>query len=316
MEYGHSGKLIEMKQQRHPGEPPSRSAHKASAPRTLLLSILLCLFAAPFSASARTAASCKPISGLSRVLHAPGVFVGDMHGTAQSPAFVRALICHVLKSGRTVLLALEYPRDQQHFLHCFLHSSSPDPERALLASPFWSRPTQDGRTSHAMLQLLNWIRRQIAGGARVRVVAFGWEPPRKLTGTARFNARDGRMASNLRQELASVTPGDFPIIFTGNVHARKTKGLPFLNAPPGAANAKPLGYRLRHLPYLHLNIVHDGGSIWACYGTCGLHHFGKPGPAVSTFSIRASSDPAYDLDYFVGPISASPPAVAGHTRGE
>ena len=290
----------------------SRSTRKTGIRRTFLLSILLCLFAAPICASAHSAASCTPISGLSRVLRVPGVFVGDMHGTAQSPSFVKALICHVLKSGRAVVLALEYPRNQQHFLH----SRSADPDQALLASPFWSRPTQDGRTSRAMLQLLNWIRGEIAEGAQVRVVAFGWEPPRTLTGTARFNARDGRMAANLRQELAIATPGDFPIIFTGNVHARKTKGLPFINAPPGAADAKPLGYRLRALPYLHLNIIHDGGSIWACYGTCGLHQFGKPGPAVHAFSIRPSSDPAYDLDYFVGPISASPPAIDGHASGK
>ena len=293
---------------------PSRSTRATGARGTFLLSVLLCLVAAPCSASGYIAPTCTPISGLSRVLHAPGVFVGDMHGTVQSPAFVKALICHVLKSGRAVMLALEYPSDQQHFLHSFLHSHSTDPARALLASPFWRRPTQDGRTSRAMLQLLNWIRGRIAEGAAVRVVAFGWEPPRGVTGTARFNARDGRMASQLRAELAGLTPGAFPIIFTGNVHARKTKGLPFINAPPDAANAKPLGYRLRDLPYLHLNIIHDGGSIWACYGTCGLHQFGTPGPAVSAFSIRPSSDPAYDFDYFVGPISASPPAVAGHLK--
>ncbi len=91
-----------------------------------------------------------------------------------------------------------------------------------------------------MLQLLEWIRGRIAGGARVRVLAFGWEPPRGLNGTAGFNARDAAMAARLRQELAGLAPGNFPIIFTGNAHARKTKGLPFLNAPPGAANAGPL----------------------------------------------------------------------------
>jgi len=95
------------------------------------------------------------------------------------------------------------------------------------------------------------------------------------------------------------------------------KGLPFSNAPPSAANAEPLGYRLRDLPYLHINIAYDdGGSVWACFRQCGLHYFGKTGPAVSVFSIRPSADPAYDWEYFVGSISASPPAAAGVAIGK
>lgn len=270
--------------------------------------LCLCIAVAPAVGSA---ASCRRILGVAPVLRAPGVFVGDMHGTVQAPAFVKALTCHLLSSGRAVVLALEYPSNQQQFLDAFLHSHATDPERALLASPFWSRPTQDGRTSRAMLELLDWIRGQIARGARVRVMAFDRQPPAGLIGTAGFNARDGAMAARLRQELAGLAPGEFPIIFTGNVHARRTKGLPFINAPPGAANAEPLGYGLRDLPYLHLNIADDGGSEWACYGKCGVHYFGRPGPAVSAFSIRRSSDPAYDLVYFVGALTASPPAAVG-----
>ena len=275
--------------------------------------LCLCAAAAP---AVGGAATCKRISGIAPVLQAAGAFVGDMHGTVQAPAFVEALTCHLLSSGYAVVLALEYPSNQQRFLDAFLHSHATDPERALLASPFWNRPTQDGRTSRAMLQLLDWIRGQIAGGARVRVLAFGWLPSGGLSGTAGFNARDAAMAARLRQELSGLTPGEFPIIFTGNVHARKTKGLPFSNAPPGAANAEPLGYRLRDLPYLHMNISDDGGSVWACFGKCGLHHFGKAGPAVSAFSIRLSSDPAYDLEYFVGSLTGSPPAAAGLAIGK
>lgn len=130
------------------------------------MSLLLCLCVATIPAAGHVAASCERISGLARVLHAPGVFVGDLHGTVQAPAFVKALLCHLLSSGRTAVLALQYPSNQQQFLWAFLHSHATDPKRALVASPFWSRPTQDGRTSRAMLQLLGWIRGQIARGAR------------------------------------------------------------------------------------------------------------------------------------------------------
>jgi hypothetical protein len=285
-------------------------ARGAKHRRMVFPGMLLCLWVAATPSLGHVAESCKPISGFDRVLRARGVFVGDMHGTNEAPAFVRALICHALRSGRPVLLALEYPSDQQRFLEEFLHGRAANPQRALLASPFWSRPSQDGRTSRAMLRLLVWIRGQIAMRARIRVVAFDWQSPRGLSGTAGFNARDGAMAARLRQKLALLTPKEFPIIFTGNVHARKTRGLPFINAPPGAASAEPLGYRLRDLPYLHLNISYSGGSGWVCYEKCGTRRFGKAGPAVSAFSIRPSSDPAYDLEYFVGSISASPPAAA------
>jgi hypothetical protein len=309
------GNLFNMRLPRRLRVCLSRRTRNVSRWRESFLRLLLCLCVAMVPPAGHAAPSCKRISGLAPVLRAPGIFVGDLHGTVQAPAFVKALMCHLLSSGHAAVLALEYPSDQQQLLDAFLHSHATDPELALLASPFWSRPTQDGRTSRAMLQLLEWIRGQIAAGARVRVLAFG-RPPGGLSGTPGFNARDGAMATRLRQELAGLAPGEFPIIFTGNIHARKTKGLPFVNAPPSAANAEPLGYRLRDIPYLHLNIADDGGSEWACYGQCGLHHFGRPGPAMNVFSIRPSSDPAYDLEYFVGSISASPPAVARPATGK
>lgn len=296
------------------GRRPS-SSRRRGLPRDFVLGLLLCLCATAYPLPAGAATSCKPISGVGLVLRAPGVFVGDMHGTAEAPAFVKSLMCHLSRSRRPVLLALEYPSDQQHFLQDFLHSRAANPARTLLASPFWSRPTQDGRTSRAMLQLLDWIRGRIASGARVRVVAFDRLPPGALSGTAGFNARDAAMAVFLRQELARLGPGEFPIIFTGNVHARKTSGLPFVDAPSGAANAEPLGYRLRDLGYLHMNIASDGGSAWVCFGTCGVHSFGKAKP-VSAFTVRRSSDAAYDLEYFVGSLTASPPAISGVATGQ
>ena len=53
------------------------------------------------------------------------------------------------------------------------------------------------------------------------------------------------MADCLRHELCNLGADEVPVIFTGNVHARKTMGLQTLNAPPGLENAEPLGYRLK-----------------------------------------------------------------------
>lgn len=95
----------------------------------------------------------------------------------------------------------------------------------------------------------------------------------------------------------------------------KPRGLPFVGAPPGAADAEPLGYRLRDLGYLHMNITYEGGTAWACFRACGVHSFGR-GESVTAFSIAPSSDPAYYLEYSVGSLTASPPAVAGVAVGQ
>ncbi len=240
-----------------------------------------------------------------------------MHGTVEAPAFVESLLCNLLRSGRDAVLALEYPSDEEHFIDEFLHAHGGKPQAALLATSFWSRPTQDGRTSRAMLDLLEWVRRQVVSGAHVRVVAFDSLPKSQLSGAVPFDARDAAMAARLREELARLSPDEFPVIFTGNVHARKTRGLPFLNAPPGAERAEPLGYRLRDLGFVHMNAAYRGGTAWTCgnASTCGVQQLGEPGPPVSSFSIRPSADPAYDLEYFVGSFTASPPAAAARTSG-
>lgn len=262
---------------------------------------------------ALAAARCQSIAGFDQVLHARGVLVGDLHGTAEAPAFVRAVVCNLLRARRPVLLALEYPSREQPFIDQFLHAHGNEAKRALLASPFWSRPRQDGRSSRAMLDLLDWVRRQIDGGAPVRVIAFDASSPLTQAGTAQtFDARDAAMADVLRRQLATLAAGELPVIFTGNVHARRTQGLPFINAPPGAEQAQPLGYRLKDQGLLHLNIAYRGGTAWTCYApdVCGAISLGAPGPAVHAFALRPSADPAYDAQYFVGRLTASPPAAA------
>jgi hypothetical protein len=277
---------------------------------TVFVGCLLSLATTPVMAGP----PCQAISGLDRyILNSHGVVVGDMHGTAEAPAFVSAVACNLLRADRAVLLALEYPACEQHFVEDFVQAREDDPRRALLASPFWTRPTQDGRTSRAMLALLDWVRQEIAGGARIRVIAFDFCPKQSASGAASFDARDEAMAVRLHQELSTLSPGEVPVIFTGNVHARKTKGLPFLNAPPGSEAAQPLGYRIKDLGFLHMNIAYSGGTAWNCFeSACGVHgSTGSPAPAVTSFLIRPSADPAYDVEYFVGPLTASPPAVPG-----
>jgi hypothetical protein len=84
-----------------------------------------------------------------------------------------------------------------------------------------------------------------------------------------------------------------------------------VNAPPGMENAEPLGYILRDLGFLHLNIDYHGGSAWTCLSpsSCGVRDVGKPGRTLSTYSIVPAEDPGYDLKYLVGSLTGSSPAA-------
>jgi hypothetical protein len=62
-------------------------------------------------------------------------------------------------------MALEYPAEEPRALDDFMYAKDGKPQR-LLASAFWTRPTQDGRTSQALLAMLLWARGQAAGGER------------------------------------------------------------------------------------------------------------------------------------------------------
>lgn len=252
--------------------------------------------------TALAAPQCRDITGFEQhALHAPGFVVSDMHGTAEAPAFLKDLVCKLLRSQRAVLLALEYPAAEQSFLDEFLRSKPDGAASALLASPFWSRSTKDGRTSRAMLELLLWVRQQHASGARIRLLAFD-SYSGAAGSAAAFDARDAAMAATL--DTAFVT------LFAGQVHARKTQGLPFIGAPPDAKDAQPLGYRLKDRGFVHLGISYAGGSIWTCMPSgCGVQQGGTPGPAVRSFSITASDDPAYDAMYDAGRLTASRPAA-------
>lgn len=255
---------------------------------------------------------CRTISGFEQYLsQARGVVVGDLHGTVEAPAFVASLVCNLAHSGHPVVLGLEYPVGEQHYLDEFLRAPTDNPQPALLSSPFWNRSMQDGRTSRAMFDLLGSVRQQLRDGARIRVVAFDAPPPSALSGTPAFDARDKAMADRLRHELSNLSSGEIPVIFAGNVHARKTKAFQAVNAPPGMENAEPLGYRIRDLQFLHLDIGYRGGSLWTCDSPthCGVQVIGDSRPAVASYSILPSENRAYDAEYYVGTVNASPPAV-------
>jgi hypothetical protein len=271
---------------------------------TLPLLVALGLLRTTLAASGTPA--CDPIDGVEQVLGRPGVFMGEMHGSVESPAFLSALACHAVKSGRSLVVAMEYDANDQAVLDQFL--VSPDERKALdtlTATRHWTE-NSDGRASGAVRDALLKIRGLAMSGARVRLIAYDF------WGTTPLE-RDRRSADLLQRIRDEKSSTAYWIVFGGNVHARKSKGLPFGNAPPGSDDFEPLGYLIRDWGLVHLDAGYRGGEAWGCTGSTPDCRVLALGPACTTDcpahpTIRLqTTDPAFDGVYDVGKLSVSRP---------
>jgi len=137
----------------------------------------------------------------SEALTAPLVLVGEIHGSAEIPAAFGNLVCHALRRRprETVLVGLEIFSSAQSAIDAFLASDGGGPARAaLLEHDFWRREYQDGRSSGAMLALLDALRGYGAGGGTLAVRAL--DPPRFDSA----NDRDAAMAKKRDERYANA----------------------------------------------------------------------------------------------------------------
>lgn len=263
--------------------------------------------------TAGTALDCPPIEGVEPLLD-PGrvVMLGEMHGTAESPAFVGDLVCQALDAGRTVTVALEIPLQESERIEPFLDSAGGEADTtALLASDYWQGAYQDGRRSRAKLALLERLRSLRHRGLPVDAVLLD-----DLTATD-GSTRDRRLGERLL-EAAEKNPGGVVVSLTGNLHNRTVRGLPW------DPEHEPMGYlvaeELASERIAALNVLSAGGTGWFCTGstpeTCGAQEIGgggepDAGPAVELYP--EADDLGYHGVYEVGRLTASPPAVEGAT---
>lgn len=154
-------------------------------------------------------------------MHGRLLIIGEIHGGRETPELVAALLAHVAHS-RPVRLGLEIPVSEQASLQTYLHSSGNAQDRAnLLQAPFWK--SSDGRSSNAMLQLIESARVLRSAGRDVNV--FPMEP---VYGDQASVARQGGfmrvkeagMAEAIRQALRDGNAKPFVVALMGNVHAR------------------------------------------------------------------------------------------------
>ncbi|MGE5181931.1 MAG: hypothetical protein ACM31C_07705 [Acidobacteriota bacterium] len=236
----------------------------------------------------RSLACEREIAGLDAHLAAGAIaWFGELHGTEQSPRFVGDVACQAARRGK-VQLALEIPSDEQPRLDRFLG----DGERApLLDGPFWRG--RDGRSSEAMLALLERVRDLRAAGAAISVVAY--DAPGEAD-------RDAAMASFVAR---ARDPGAVMVALSGNVHSRRTS---FGAIEPAVARLVARG-----LTVTTFDVSSTGGTFWACverdgHLVCGeqRQHRGEPG---EPWTLGPPRDASHDAVYRVGETTASRPAA-------
>jgi hypothetical protein len=244
-----------------------------------------------------------PIEGAEPVLQAGGlVMLGELHGTQQIPAFVADLACQGAVRELAVRVGLEIPRSEDEALAAYLTGSGAAADRAaLLDAEHWQRPDQDGRSSEAILALIDRVRALRQGGLDVDLFAFD------ASSWADWNERDAAMAARILGR-ATAEPEALVLTLSGNLHNRTVQGLPW------DPNAVPMGVLVQRArpDGISLDVRHAGGTAWICQQEgCGVARLA--GGAAGTgrrIELRAEPDELGQHGTFsVGPLEAAPPAV-------
>lgn len=240
---------------------------------------------------------CLQVAGAEEVLRKGQVLLlGEIHGTNESPEFVQAIVCLALETGLGVTVALELPQSEEPTVVRFVKGGKPRVSREEIARlPFWAKDYQDGRASIAMLDLLEELRKRKVAGENVEVILL--DKPQD------FARRDQEMADRLLSAV-EASPENFFVTLTGNLHNR--------TAPESGRMGARVVEKLGRARVVSLNVSHTGGSAWICEATagCGPLELGGRGEG-SAPSIQLFEEPdprGYQGSYFVGAISASPPA--------
>lgn len=255
-----------------------------------------------FAAAALAATPCDPPAG-HEVLWTPEhrfVFIGEIHGTVEAPAAFAQLVCAASEEG-PVTVALELPTTMQPQLDAFL--AAPDEAaaaEALRPTIFGETRMADGRTSRAMVDMLQAIRRMKAEGRDVALRAFQPSGPRP----AGFDQNYYEL--NMAVELARAAgerPESRVLVLVGNIHASKTRFERF-DLMPAAAHLPPKDV-------VSLNVAQQGGAAWNCQAEGCRAYDSVPRYDVEARGVIMGpvSDGAHDGVLALGPVTASPPAA-------
>lgn len=234
------------------------------------------------------------------------VIFGEIHGTNESPAVAAEFACSLLAENKPVVLALEIPPTEQAAIDKYLASSGASIDRLSLVagSTFWEREFQDGRSSIAMLALIERVRQLQATTHSISIVA--------IDGTRPGSSRDASMALNLRDAIER-TPSATLVALVGNVHAIKAKGR------PGAAWFQSMAYHLNDQHPFTVSVEFKTGASWSCRSQCGIAEFGEKQTAHEVpdgFDLGRETFAQFDAVFLLKHASAAIPAVSALAGGQ
>lgn len=280
-------------------------------------------------------ASCSAPEGWAEVLAREPKFVvfGELHGTEEGPEFIANLLCAEASRGQRLLLAVEHSSWQNtDWQNAWV---LPHREfKAALPDLGWAG-RNDGVASQAMLKLVLAAHALKEQGAMIGIVAFNGA--RDQAQNARFadlpsqGPHEAAQAENIA-EATALQEYDRVIVLVGNLHAE------IAPLDIGEETFDPMAKRLAgYGKVISLDMKHAGGTSWSCQLAPGVKP--APGENVTDDMIKCASykqRAAVDLDrpsyidisqsaaealggryhglFWVGPITASPPAFAVEER--
>jgi hypothetical protein len=305
-----------------PNEPTHRTAASCNEGQSVFARIvdsmpgaaLVLLFAISESGFAQVLESkdypaCMPPPGTASIWEwrvARFLVIGELHGTRETPHVFGELVCSAATDARRrVLVGLEFPESARPAFDAYMASMGTAMDRsAFLAASGWSnmaRQFPDGRTSEAMLAMLERLRALRAGGLDIVVTTF--QRARRSTPSESQTPYEVGMAESLREAFDSGAH-DLAIVLVGSLHARRTTVMP--------SDRPPFDPMAMHLPperTLALNAVIGDGEAWNCQGSdCGVHKRKAQPPSIPPGVLLGDTFlPGYDGVIGIGPITASLP---------
>lgn len=269
--------------------------------RVPLLAVLTLFLLPPASADAEK--DCNAYSGweaLAALAPSRIIMFGELHGTNESPDAVRGLLCELVNSRTPIKFGLEAAHNQGPAIDRALSWPIEDEYLISAAPEMWS--VADGRSSVAVLNLLNDLAEWRAEGAEVAVFAFD----STFEGEDRGIPRSTVMSREV--DLATRGFEGAVVLLTGGGHI-------ILNPPERLHEGGSLANEAKERPVLAMEMLHEGGKafVTASFGggetTVGALSFQKNHSETGDARIFQLSDDDPRMGwFFVGPITASPPA--------
>ncbi len=244
------------------------------------------------------------------------VIFGEDHGTAEGPRFFGEVAADLSAQGHRLLIAVELSASDNAILQDAWHGLPAEFTNRLTVGE-WRR-RRDGNTSIAMLEMLTQLHAIKNSGAPISVVAFnGARDSEQQLRLQTAGSQSGHELMQAENIIAAANAGqyDYVLVLVGEIHASRTV-IDFF----GPDHFQPMATHLAQSgPVISLAMQTGNGTAWQCLGTatgvdCSVHPmrgltYQGEAPRMGLGSLpgmrRAAS---YDGYYWVGPVTASPPA--------